>query len=348
MMKRNLMTLAASLAASLPALSSELPPVIPVGPVTYDTVSYAPATAPATGYTPASATDAAYSPGASAASYTSAPEPQGSVAYAPMTPAPTAGENGYINLNVYSSQYQVRGMGVTDGMSSHGYSSISGSYTLPNRNLFGMGLQHRLSGTYGYIWDAREPLGDTPLFNINYALGKELFPNLLAELGYSLHHGGLEGFMARYPNHSAHRLSQDINLALTFNDHQKGFFGHALMGIGFQGLTGTFYDLEAGYRLTDILQAGAIGVDLELSAGVSASLGYWGSSVEGIDAWRIKAALPLFTHSGTMGRDARMQLKPWAQISWSGTNAKKIDRLTGYGPIDHFQLAVGLDLGWKF
>ncbi len=342
MMKSTLPAIAATLAAvasTNTTLASELPPVIPVGPVTYDSVSYSPAPI-ATG-TPAPIGSVPAPDTTAATEYAPAP-------IAPITPSATAGSNGYINLNAYSSQYQVRGMGVTNGMSSHGFSSLSGSYTLPNRNLFNRGLQHRISGAYGYIWDASEPLGDTPLFNINYALGKEIFPNLLAEVGYSLHHGGLEGWMARYPNHSSHRLSQDINIALTFNDHQKGFFGHALMGIGFQGLTGTFYDLEAGYRLTDVISAGAIGADLELSAGVAASLGYWGSSVEGIDAWRLKAALPLFTHSGTVGRDARFQVKPWAQVSWSGSNAKKIDRLTGCGPIDHFQMAVGLDLGWRF
>lgn len=339
MMKSTFPAIAATLAAvasTNPAPASELPPVIPVGPVTYDSVSYSPA--PVAASTPAPIGTAPATDSTAGAEY----------APAPITPSATAGNNGYINLNAYSSQYQVRGMGVTDAMSSHGFSSLSGSYTLPNRNLFNKGIQHRISGAYGYIWDAGDTLGNTPLFNINYALGKEIFPNLLAEIGYSLHHGGLEGWMARYPNHSSHRLSQDINIALTFNDHQKGFFGHALMGIGFHGLTGTFYDLEAGYRLTDILSVGAIGADLELSAGVSASLGYWGSGVEGVDAWRLKAALPLFTHSGTMGRDARFQVKPWGQLSWSGSNAKKIDRLTDCGPIDHFQIAFGLDLGWRF
>lgn len=335
-----------AIATAAPLLASELPPAIPTGPVSYETVSYAPAAAPAYAEAPAAAqadpyatAPAAYEPSAYA------PEPS---AAAPITPAADAGNNGSINLNIYSTQYQVRGMGVTNKLSRHGYSSLSGSYTLPNRNLLSLGLQQRLSGTYGAIWGAGEALGDAPLFNANYAIGKEIFPNLLAEIGYSLRYGGLEGYMARFHNHSAHRLAQDINVSLAFNDRQKGFFGSFVCGFGFQGLTGTYYDLELGYRFTDIWTAGNMGADLELSAGAAASLGYWGSSIEGMDAWRIKAALPLFTHSGTLGRDARMQLKPWVQVSWSGSNAKKFDRLTHDGPVDHFQLAIGAELGWQF
>ena len=78
------------------------------------------------------------------------------------------------------------------------------------------------------------------------------------------------------------------------------------------------------------------------------SFDYWAHGADGVDAYRIRAALPLFTHSGTMGRDARLQLTPWAQVSWSGQNARKIDAYTGIGPIDHSLITVGVDLGWKF
>ncbi len=314
-----------ALAATLPlATATELPPTIPDGPVTYDDVYYQDPIAPA---------DDSYN-----ASFR---------ATTPLKPAATHSNNGEITLNLFTSNYQVRGMGTTDLLSDCGYSSLSGSYTLPNRNLFNMGIHQRVSGTAGIIWNAATVLGDTPLFNLNYAIGKEIFPNLMLELGYSIHHGGLEGVMARADG-APHRLAQDLNLTLSYNDRQKGFFGHAIWGYGFQGLTGNYFDFCGGYRFTDIMTAGNISGDLELSAGVSPSFGYWGPGVEGVDAYRVRAALKPYSQTGSFGRDAKLQITPWVQCSWSGSSAGKIDRYTGCGPVDHFQFTVGVDMGWQF
>ena len=111
-MKRTILTLC----TTLPALATELPPAIPDGPVTYDAVSYQ---APAPAYD-------SYMP---AAAYTDT--------ITPATPSVTSGDNGYIKLNVYSSDYTVRGMGFTNDLTNYGYSSISGSAKLPFRNIFG-------------------------------------------------------------------------------------------------------------------------------------------------------------------------------------------------------------------
>ncbi len=322
MMKQSLF----ALAAALPLAATELPPMVATGPVHYDDVSYQ-SVAPAP-ETPAYTSPADYST-------------------APLQPAASHNNRGEIVLNAYSSNYQVRGMGVTNQLSDYGYSSLYASYTLPNRNLFNMGVHQRVSGTYGQIWGAADALGDTPMANLNYALGKELLPNLVFEAGYSIRRGGLEGFMAKATGCS-HRIAQDFNLALSFNDHQRGFFGHVIWGLGFQGLTGSYFDICGGYRFTDVLNRSNFGSDLELSAGCSPSFGYWGGSVEGIDAYRLRAALRPYSHNGSFGRDAHMQLCPWVQCSWSGNNAKKIDRRVGGGPIDHFQFTFGLDLGWRF
>ncbi len=315
-----------TLASALPLAATEMPPMIESGPVYYDDVTYqAAAPAPAT---PAYSMPDTYAP-------------------APMQPAAGHNTRGEIVLNAYSTNYQVRGMGVTNFLSDYGYSSLYASYTLPNRNLFNRGIHQRLSGTYGQIWGAAEELGDTPLATLSYSIGKELLPNLVFEAGYSIHRGGLEGFMARETGCS-HRITQDISFTLSFNDHQRGFFGHATWGIGFQGLTGSFFDVEAGYRFTDIISRGNFGSDLELSAGIAPSFGYWGGGVEGIDAYRLRAALRPFAHSGQFGRDARLQLTPWMQCSWTGHNASKIDRRVNCGPADHFQITFGLDVGMKF
>lgn len=313
------------LGLSLPLLATEMPPVIPAGPVTYDDVTYV--------GTPTQTTD------------TAVPHPTYTE---PLTPA-SGGETPFeLGINLYTSNYQVRGMGVTDTLSSYGWSSVGGAYTLPNRNLFNRGIYTRLGGDFGIIWGSGDALGDTPKFDADAAMGKEIFPNLTLEGGYAIHRGGLEGYMAKCFGSAAHRVSQDLNFRLAFNDQQRGFFGHAVWGYGFQGLTGHFFDIEAGYRFTQVLRTPQADADLEISAGIAPSLGYWGAGVEGIDAYRLRAAFVPNTHNGKLGRDAAWQLKPWIQFSWSGSNAGKIDRVTGCGPIDHFQITVGIEGGFRF
>ena len=316
-----------ALAAAAPLLATELPPAIPSGPIQYDDYSYD------VGYT----------------GYDSYATPS----YTPAAPAPLAApasaRRGYVNLNAYTSNYQVRGLGVRNDYSQYGYSSLSGSCILPNRNLFGRGLYHRISGEYGLIWDASCVLGNMPVARAGYSIGKEIFPNLNAEIGYTFRHGGFEGFMARRFDGASHHTTQEINALLSYNDYQKGFFGKVEAGVGFYGLTGVYFDVEAGYRFTDVISRGNIGADLELSVGLAPSLGYWGSGADGVDAYRVKAALQPYTHTGNLGRDGRFYVSPWVQCSWSGSNAAKIDRVThGAGPVDHFLITLGVDCGLKF
>lgn len=324
-------------AAAVPAMA-ELPPDIPSGPVTYDSVSYQDgAAAPDTFGTDTYDTPAAYD----------TPATYDTPAAAPQSAA-SSEKKGHINLNAYSTNYQVRGMGVTDALSHHGFSSVDGSFIFPNRDIAGIGLQFRVGGTAGVIWDKYDALGDAPMFNANCAIGKELFPNLTAEIGYALRYGGLEGYMARFHDGAPHRVTQDVNLSLSYDDHQRGFFGHLYGAAAFQGLNGLFFDAELGYRFADLMPNAAIGTDIEISGGVAPSFSYWGKDVDGIDAYRVKIAVEPFSRNGAFGRDARMYVRPWVQTSWSGSNAKKIDRITHYGPIDHFQITVGIDLGCRF
>ncbi len=321
MMKRTIL----ALSAALPALATELPPTIPGGSVTYDFVDYE---------TPV---------------YEPAPAPAPAIpAYAPETPSVSSGQRGYVTITPYSNEYTVRGMGLTDGLTDYGYSLLSGSYVLPNQNLFGRGIYQRISGAYGVILGKGDALGERPLFNANYALGKEIFPNLTAELGYSLRYGGLEGFMAKHYDGAPHSASHDVNFSLRFNDGQKGFFGSMTWGLGFSGLNGIYGDIELGYRFTDVISGALIGADLELSAGIAPSFSYWTDGADGIDAYRIRIALPLYTHSGTMGRDAKLHVTPWIQASKAGSNGSKIDDDLGYDAIDSFTLSAGVDVSWHF
>ena len=331
-MKKQLFTL---IAGSLPVLATEMPPMIPDGPVEYDTLTYEAASA-TQDYVPTEESMNPYD----APAYDMP-------AAAPMA-APSSERNGYVNLNVYTSNYNVRGMGFSNHMTKNGYSSLSGSYKFANQNLFGRGIYQRVNGSYGIIWGHDEALGDRPLFSASYALGKEIFPNLTVEAGYSLRYGGFEGYMAKHYDDSAHSDSHDLNLTLRFNDGQKGIFGSMTWGWAFKGLNGIYGDIELGYRFTNVLNGANVGADLELSAGIAPSFSYWTNSADGIDAYRIRAALPLFTHTGSIGRDARFKVIPWAQASWAGSNASKIDRDTGHDPVDQFIFTVGLDLGWHF
>lgn len=324
-MKKHILTL---LAVSLPAMATEVPPMIPDGPVEYESVSYD------TGY--------GYDPAATPAYDTPA-----AYATAPMA-APSSEVNGSLNLNAYTSNYNVRGMGFCNGMTEHGFSSLSGSYTLPNRNYFNRGIQQRIAGEIGVIWGAGHPLGDTPLANAHYAMGKEVFPNLLIELGTTFRRGGMEGYMAHAHDGCSHRATWEFDLTITYNDRQRGFFGSATWGLGVWGLTGSYFDAEIGYRFTDIINTSRFSSDLELSAGIAPSVSYWGSSIEGVDAYRVKVALCPFSPNGSFGRDARTHIKPWLQCAWSGSTSEKMAHFTHYGPVDHFQITVGVDLGWKF
>lgn len=324
-MKKSLLL---TIGLAVPAMGTEMPPMIPDGPVTYDYVSYED---PLAGYE---------DPYAFSAPTTVA---------APVTPAPVAGNNGYIKLGAYQSNYQVRGMGVTNPMSDDGYSYVAGHYILPSRNLFNCGVYQKVSGNLGIAWGASSSdLTDTPILKGGYALGKEIFPNLTLELGYGINHGGLEGFMARHANSCPHRLSQELTVTMAFNDYQRGFFGSAQCGMGFQGLTGYYFDVEAGYRFTDVVTANSWGIDLEVSAGWASSFSYWANDIKGTDAVRLRVAAPVFTHSGSVGRDGRAQITPWLQLSVAGDNSAEIDHAVGNGPIDHFQVTFGLDFGWKF
>ena len=211
--------------------------MIPDGPVEYESISYD----GGYGYDPA--VSPAYDTPAADAAYAAAP-----------MPAPSSEANGSINLNVYTSNYQVRGMGFCNALTEHGFSSLSGSYTLPNRNYFNRGIQQRFAGEIGVIWGAGQPLGDTPLANVHYAMGKEIFPNLLVEVGSTFRRGGMEGYMAHVHDGSSHRATWEFDLCLTYNDKQRGFFGSATWGIAVWGLTGSYFDAEIGYRFTDVMK----------------------------------------------------------------------------------------------
>ena len=329
MMKKTFFILSLSFAA----LAVEAPPSFPGGEVTYDELAYQnPGEAELPPEFLAGGDDT------SSASTTVA---------APVS-TPSSRPNTVINIHAYSTDYQVRGMGVTNHMNRYGTSSIEATHTFANRNLFRRGIQHRVEGMAGIIWDASCPLGEIPQFGLGYFVGKEVFPNLVVEGGYHFRRGGLEGYMARWYDRSSHRSAQDIAVRIAFNDFQKGFFGHAECGLSFYGLTGWYFDAEIGYRFTDVIRGRRIGADMEISIGASPSMSYWGEGVEGVDAYRVRVALRPFSQRNVLGRESRVQFKPWVQCAWSGDNAAKIYRHVGFGPVDHFHLSAGLDVTIKF
>ncbi len=324
---------AAFFVAGALAWAVEAPPAIPDGQITYDELSYQ--------NTGASDLPPEFAAGASNQTLPT-------MEVVPPSSSSSSSPHVVVDLMAYATDYQVRGMGVTNDLSEYGCSSLSISFTPTNRNLFHKGIQQRFHGMAGAIWDATCPLGDVMQFELGYSLGKEVVPNLLVEVGYNFRRGGLEGYMAKWHDGASHRSAQDISLRAAYNDFQKGFFGHAEIGGAFYGLTGFYMDFEGGYRFTDVMSPRAFGLDLEVSLGVAPSFSYWGTGVEGLDATRIRVAVLPYSSNGRFGRDAHTFIKPWVQISWTGNNARKITRNLGYTPVDHFQFTLGLDIGWRF
>ncbi len=312
------------------ALATASPPSIPSGSVEYSNIF----------------DDSVFDQFSEPAHYKTSSAPM-HVAEAPA-PVESSDKNFDFNINAYTSNYNVRGMGVTDRFSAYGYSSIYGSYVLPNRNLFGMGIYQRVSGEAGIIWGAGDLLGSAPLGHAGYALGKEIFPNLKVELGYELNGGGLEGYMAKARDKCSQRITQELNLRARFDDKQQGFFGGAELAYGFQGLKGCYWDTQVGYRFMDVYLSGNVGFDLELIVGISGSKDYWTGSTEGIDAYRIRTNILPYSLNGKFGRDANMRIAPWVQLAWAGSNEAKIYRDMNSSIIDKFQFTVGCDLGWQF
>jgi len=264
-----------------------------------------------------------------------------------LSPIESSSHDTTLNFNVFSSNYNVRGMGVVNGLSNYGFSSVDYNHTFENKNLFQAGLHQRINAGYGVIWGAGDKLAQRPLIELGYQIGKEIFPNLIAEFGYGLNYGGLEGFMSKSRGKSAHSITQNLQFQLKFDDQQEGPFGKFLLGYGVQGLTGWFSDISGGYRFSDVTNSNHGGMDLEIEAGISSSFGYWVGSVTGIDAYRVRATLRPYSHSGSYGRDSKFQISPWIEFAISGSSQDKIKRHYG-GIIDKSQISVGLDCGWKF
>ncbi len=317
-------------------LAFDAPPAIPAGPVSYDSVDYSNSDADLYAFHNNEAVPTDWQTEAVPESPT------------PISSLDSTDKRFSMNINMYTSNYTVRGMGVNDIMSEFGYSSVDVEYTFANRNLFGLGIYQQVNGTFGVIWGSSSELGDTPIIRGGYALGKEIFPNLHWTVGYNLQHGGLQGYMAKATDKCSQRITQDIYTTLKFDDNQQGFFGQLTLGCGFQGLTGIYADLSGGYRMVDIINGNNLGADVELEAGIAYSNDYWVNGAEGVDAYRVRASLKPYSKSGTFGRESNKSFTPWVMMSFGGNNENNIDRAFGHGVIDECQFTVGVDFGWTF
>lgn len=325
----NLLTLMAGSALSAGIAFSEAPPAIPSGSITYTAVNGQ------TDYADDFASHSDY------ATPTPAAAPRQISAYSNRKWAT-------LDINAYSSNYQVRGMGVTNRYSDAGWSSVNLQLKPGNTNLFGWGIGHQLDLQAGAIYGSGV-LGNEPVLGAGYGLTKEIFPNLLAKAGYGLQYGGLEGFLSEYRGKAPHQLAQNFHINLTYDDRQTGYFGRFDLGAGFYGLTGWYGLIEGGYRWQDVLPTrGNIGWDATVRAGMSYSFGYWAGNADGVDAYYIRCEALPYNIGGTMGRDAQWQLVPWVQTSWAGNNRTKINQAVGTGIIDHFQFTAGVDVRYNF
>ncbi len=309
------------------------PPPIPSGAVSYTSIS-----------TPPSSEN--LDTIIEAASY-EAPTQTPAISPTPISEISSSEYSWDLQVNLYTLHYNVRGMGVTNKFSNHGFSTIATSYTGSNRNLFQSGIMQRFSGEVGRIWGSGDALTDGYMSQWGYSLGKEVFPNAIVELGYNLRYGTLEGFFAKQRGKSPHSLAQDLSLTLQYDDQQEGYFGGAQIGYGFYGLTGWYYDLALGYRKTDVFSTRNWKLDLEFLAGIAGSSGYWTGNADGIDAYRFRVNFIPSAHDGAYGREGQWSFVPWVQVSAAGGNEKNIDRDFG-GVVDGFQFNLGFDINYKF
>ncbi len=318
-------------------LAVDGPPAIPSGPVSYESVDYSAPDSDLYSYHHNEETPAEW------LTDTSLPQEP-----APISALSSSDKNFLMKLNLYTSNYNVRGMGVTNRFSNNGYSSVDMGFTFPNRNFLGLGLYQQINGTAGVIWGKHSELGDTPILRAGYAIGKEIFPNAHWTVGYNLYHGGLQGYLARATDNCSQRIAQDFYTTLKFDDHQRGFYGALTFGWGIQGLTGIYADLTAGYRLTDVINSNKVGVDLELEVGLAYSQDYWANRTEGIDAYRIRANILPYDKNGKFGRESGKSIVPWVMLSFAGNNEEKIDRACHANVIDDCQFTVGVDFNISF
>lgn len=325
----NLLTLMAGSALSAGIAFSEAPPAIPSGSITYTAVNGQ------TDYADDFASHSDY------ATPTPAAAPRQISAYSNR-------EWVAFDINAYSSNYQVRGMGVTNRYSDAGWSSVNLQLKPGNTNLFGWGIGHQLDLQAGAIYGSGV-LGNEPVLGAGYGLTKEIFPNLLAKAGYGLQYGGLEGFLSEYRGKAPHQLAQNFHINLTYDDRQTGYFGRFDLGAGFYGLTGWYGLIEGGYRWQDVFALGTCIWDVTVCTGMSYSFGYWTGNADGMDACyiRCEALSNAITDMG-MPNDMGFQVVPWVQASWAGNNRSKINHAVGTGIVDSFQLTVGVDVRYNF
>ncbi len=311
------------------AFAQMLPPPIPSGPIEYTNEASLPS--------PLAAEDTVIESGMNVAP----------VIGAPILEAPSSSEKAWdIALNLYTSNYNVRGMGVTNQMSDWGFSSLSGRYIHSNRNMFNVGVYQQFDAQLGTIWGAGDALGGE-FSQFAYTLGKEIFPNAKLSVGYALRHGGLEGFLAEERGKTHHNLTQDLTISLTYNDYQQGFFGAALASYSFYGLTGWYYDVSVGYRFTDVIAKANLGLDIEVIAGLALSDNYWTRGTTGLDAARLRVNFIPYSLRGSFGREEVFHIIPWIEATVTGDSDRSIRRDFG-AVIDQKQINVGIELRWKF
>ena len=91
----------------------------------------------------------------------------------------------------YDSRYMFHDIAVTPLLNSSGVFNFAGEIELP----LVANMRQHIGLTYGAITDGI--LSDREMFEVNWAAGTEIFPNLKAGVGYDLNYGGLPGYMLK-------------------------------------------------------------------------------------------------------------------------------------------------------
>ena len=246
----------------------------------------------------------------------------------------------------YATNYTYRGI-----VASH--SILEGDSVIPSSIDFGYKVNEKNSvvGGIGYtaITSGHKPFGFDGVPEIqNEATANLAWQNVSANskltttAGWGITHGGFSGMYAKLGQGKAHSVTQEFFVDFKYDICEK-FFAGLTTSYSFQGMTGWWFQPYVGYK-TAICPR----VDLEVTAGMSATAGYFGDNqinANGAQAWFIKLTAPV-----KMNQNGNWKLNPFVSFNWAGSGALKALRgmPQEWKAYKNFGVVAGASVSYEF
>jgi hypothetical protein len=236
----------------------------------------------------------------------------------------------------YTSKYVYHNIVASDSMNEDGVLWVAGHANMPLYT----GQQH-VDVAYGILSDGELKPHGSLMFD--YKVDWEILPNLRAGLGYEFNWRGMRGYLAQERGKAHHGIYHGFAGYLSYDDPGRGYFGDMCVQGGVYGLTGWLVDAQAGKRFSGIFLHN---IDLEVSAGIAMSCGFWAGGVDGVDQVNVKAALPIKFNADA--QDKGLRLVPFVQTAWAGNTRSRIRTRVHRSVFDTFQFVAGVGVEYKF